>query len=100
MKDDQEHIQKIGSGLLSYENKEGCLPNSDNWCDSIIESEENISGWDFMGGGKRDNTAGYAFNDNLSGISAEKLEPNTILIFETDVTWNFSGGSEDFPKIK
>ena len=33
----------------------------------------------------------YAFNKALSGKNIDEVNPNTVMIFETDLGWNGSG---------
>ena len=37
----------------------------------------------------------YAFNKALSGKNIAEVNPNTVMIFETDLGWNGSGRLED-----
>ncbi len=93
----QHSIQVIGKSVLSYTSETENFPNSNNWCDIVIEREKGIYPWYFKLGGKQDNSCGFAFNDNLSKLPIDGLEPNTVLIFEADGPWNFTSGPEQFP---
>lgn len=94
----QDLIQKAGTTLLSYETESRHFPNSKNWCDLVLEKGKKIPYWEFKWGfGKRENSCSFAFNDNLSDLPIDGLDPNTVLIFEADGHWNFAGGVELFP---
>ena len=37
----------------------------------------------------------YAFNTALSGKNLNEVNPGTVIVFETDLGWNGSGGLKD-----
>ena len=39
----------------------------------------------------------YAFNSKLGGMDVSKVNPQTVMIFESDGGWNANGGSELLP---
>jgi hypothetical protein len=90
-------LLKVGSALLSCENKVGRFPDSNDWCDLVLKKDVDLSDWHFNPSGRLDNSCGFAFNKNLSELSVDSLAPNTVLIFEADGPWNFAGKQEQFP---
>jgi prepilin-type processing-associated H-X9-DG protein len=40
------------------------------------------------------NRCNYAFNSKLDGLELGKIDPQTVMIFESDTGWNANGGSE------
>ena len=43
---------------------------------------------------KSNTRCSYAFNAKLGGMDESKINPNTVMIFESDNGWNANGGSE------
>jgi prepilin-type processing-associated H-X9-DG protein len=68
------------------------LPAASNWCDSLLPfvGSTNV----FQCPATTNDSCGYAFNTNLSGMNRLKINPRTVLIFESDGGWNASGGPE------
>ena len=81
---------------------DGNLPDSDKWCDSIFKEVGTLkvfaSPQDPFAMSQVDEgikVSSYAFNKALSGKKEAEVNPNTVMIFETDLGWNGSGGLED-----
>jgi hypothetical protein len=78
--------------LYSGDNQ-GQLPSATTWCDAIRT---------YAGSGKIFKCAAtnsgsrcdYAFNAKLGGMDENKIDPHTVMIFESDGDWNANGGSE------
>jgi prepilin-type processing-associated H-X9-DG protein len=69
-----------------------CLPPAAAWCDAI---EPNITPNVYKRpGADPASRCGYAFNAALSGRDETKVNPDTVMIFESDAGWNANGGSE------
>ncbi len=68
------------------------LPAATNWCDATISSAGSPKIYSCPGSPNL--RSGYAFNTNLSGMEEGKIDPGTVLIFESDAGWNASGGKE------
>jgi prepilin-type processing-associated H-X9-DG protein len=69
------------------------FPPAATWCDAI----RSYAGSDkpFQCPAAKSNTrCNYAFNAKLNGLDEGKINPNTVLFFETEGGWNVSGGSE------
>lgn len=93
----QMSIQRIGNEMLSYEIKIGHLPDSNDWCNIIFSREKKIDRGTFATAAKQESPCSFAFNNNLSKLPIDGLDPNTVLIFEADGPLNFAGGPELFP---
>ncbi|MHC4575305.1 MAG: hypothetical protein ACYS76_14430 [Planctomycetota bacterium] len=97
------NLELLGKELRKYaEAHGGYLPVADQWCDSLIENNteltedhfrhpqpEILAGmFDFKG------TCQFAFNRNLSGLPVADLPHDVVLIFEADGDWNLNGTGE------
>ena len=82
----------IGVRLYSGDNKDQ-LPPAATWCDAIQPEAGTTNIFrcpaDFSG-----SRCSYAFNAKLGGMDESKINPNTVMIFESDGGWNANGGSE------
>lgn len=78
--------------LYSNENKDQ-FPPAATWCDAIrtyVGSDKPFHcPADFSG-----SRCSYAFNAKLGGMDESKINPHTVMIFESDGGWNANGGSE------
>jgi len=78
--------------LYSNDNKDQ-FPPAATWCDAIrshVGSERVFQ----CPAGDQSQRCHYAYNARLDGLDASKVNPNTVLIFETGGGWNVSGGPE------
>ena len=69
------------------------LPTAATWCDIIKDnggSEKNFKCAAANPGSRCD----YAFNAKLDGMDESKVNPLTVMIFESDAGWNANGGPE------
>jgi prepilin-type processing-associated H-X9-DG protein len=75
-------------------NHQDHFPSAQSWCDDLKQ---------YLGGNTRvyrcpaadlGDRCDYAFNSKLSGMDTKKVNPQTVLFFETDSGWNASGGPE------
>ncbi|HTV63766.1 MAG TPA: DUF4190 domain-containing protein [Verrucomicrobiae bacterium] len=68
------------------------LPPSATWCDAIKPFVGSEKSFQYPGGnpGRCD----FAFNAKLDGMAESKVNPETVMIFESDSGWNASGGRE------
>lgn len=89
----KDKIMVIGDALLSYERDKDQFPSSQHWCDSIFKQEGDsrraLQYWTEVDD--------VVFNIHLSELPIDDLDPNTVLIYEAEGTWNCAGGSELFP---
>jgi len=70
----------------------GQLPPAATWCDAI---QTNVgSPKVFQCPSKPGHRCAYAFNAKLDGKKENEINPNTVVLFESDLGWNGSGGAE------
>jgi hypothetical protein len=69
------------------------FPPAATWCDAIKASvgSEKVFKCPAADGSSR---CDYAFNVKLDGLEEDKINPQTVEIFESDAGWNASGGPE------
>jgi len=71
------------------------LPPAATWCDAIHSAVGNdqvfkcVAATDFL-----TSRCGYAFNARLDGLDTHAVNPQTVLLFESDKGWNANGGPE------
>lgn len=69
------------------------LPPAATWCDAIKAN----AGADKVfkcPAAKASGRCDYAFNAKLDGLDENKINPQTVMIFEADADWNAHGGAE------
>ncbi len=72
------------------------MPPAATWCDAIKPSV----GSDIVfrcTAADSSNRCDYAFNSKLDGLELGKVNPQTVMIFESDGGWNAKGGPELLP---
>jgi prepilin-type processing-associated H-X9-DG protein len=81
--------------IYSGDNKDQ-FPPAATWCDAIktMSGSDNIFRCPAVNSPSRCN---YAFNAKLGGMDQGKVNPQTVMIFESDAGWNASGGPELLP---
>jgi len=92
-------IKSLIGYSLDHDDK---LPEADKWCDAIIREAQTIkiyaSPQDPVVVAQADSgqkVSSYAFNKALSGKNLNEVNPQTVMVFETDLGWNGSGGLKD-----
>ena len=88
-------LKQLGLAARMYANDhQDKFPKAETWSDDIR---------DFVGSAKvfkagndpSPSPCSYAYNEKLSGMDVSKIDPRTVLFFETENgKWNGSGGSE------
>src|SRR6185369_17459342 len=87
-------LKQLGLAARMYANEHNDkFPSAKTWCHDIKEFVGNPKVY------KAPNDSGpgecsYAFNEKLSGMDEGKINPQTVLFFETEAGWNRSGGPE------
>jgi hypothetical protein len=78
--------------IYSSDNKDQFPPDA-TWCDAINQAvgSEKVFKCNAANSSSR---CDYAFNAKLSGLDINKVNPQTVLIFESDGGWNANGGPE------
>jgi prepilin-type processing-associated H-X9-DG protein len=79
--------------LYSNDNNDR-FPPATTWCDAILTYTSGSTTIYQCPAGDRSKRCDYAFNAKLGGMSLTKVNPNTVVLFETDGGWNASGGPE------
>jgi len=77
--------------MYAADNKD-TLPPAETWCDGIrtLVGSPQVYRCILI----PDQRCAYAFNSRLSGKETSEVNPQTVLIFESDTGWNASGGPE------
>jgi hypothetical protein len=78
--------------IYSGDNKDQ-LPPAATWCDAIRTSTGSDKPYQCPMG-KSNARCSYAFNAKLGGMDKNKIDPHTVMIFESDAGWNANGGPE------
>ena len=88
--------------LATAQDNNDKLPDSDKWCDAIFKEAFTVkiyaSPQDPVAVSQADSgqkVSSYAFNKALSGKNLNEVNPQTVMVFETDLGWNGSGGLKD-----
>jgi len=100
----------LSKSIITYSEKHnGEFPNPSKWCDLIIDEPNNkfesknyspnylnlFCIERFRCPSAKETKSGYAFNKNLAGKRISEVDPNVIVVFETNaVGWNQNGGPE------
>jgi hypothetical protein len=89
-----QNERQLGEALENYaRGHDGHFPAAATWCDAIkttVGSERIFKCPAANSAGRCD----YAFNVKLDGMDAGKIDPQTVMIFESDGGWNANGGPE------
>jgi hypothetical protein len=67
------------------------LPAASNWCECLMPFAASTN---ILQCPATNEPCGYAFNTNLSGMNIGRINPRTVLFFESDAGWDASGGPE------
>lgn len=88
------NVQQLGLAVRIYagDNKDQ-FPPAATWCDAINQAvgSEKVFKCNAVNSGSR---CDYAFNAKLSGLDINKVNPETVMLFESDGGWNANGGPE------
>lgn len=90
------NLRDLGYRLNKYgEERDGQLPPTKNWCDALIEFDSYSSHEMRKGWVKNDEgLCEFAFNANLSELKLAELPKDVVLLFETPLAKNPTGGLE------
>ena len=88
------NVKQLALGVRMYSNdNKDQFPPAATWCDAI-QSPYMGSDKPFQcPAGKSNTRCSYAFNAKLGGMDESKINPQTVIIFESDGGWNANGGS-------
>lgn len=89
----------LGVRMYSTDNKD-TFPSASSWCEALtpyVSPGQSPSGSSynvFACPMTSDQRCSYAYNKKLSGVDESKVDPQTVMIFESDAGWNAAGGAE------
>jgi type II secretory pathway pseudopilin PulG len=69
------------------------LPPAVTWCDAINSTVGQPSFF-VRPGSDPGSRCGYAFNAALGDLDESKVDPRTVMLFESDAGWNANGGAD------
>ncbi len=88
------HLRQLSLGVLMYAgHNDGQYPTASEWGDLVLEyagSDREL----FRCLAGPEGIYGYAFNKNLDGLKQDRVDPQTVMIFEADAVWNDAGGAD------
>jgi prepilin-type processing-associated H-X9-DG protein len=89
----------LGVRMYSSDNKD-TFPAATNWCEAMTQyvspgqSTPSSRLSVFTCPTQPERRCSYAYNRRLSGVEEGKVDPQTVLIFESDAGWDAAGGPE------
>jgi prepilin-type processing-associated H-X9-DG protein len=76
------------------ESHEEHFPAATNWCDALKEYVgDNTKVYKCVAANSAE-ACDYAYNAKVAGLDVKKVDPQTVLLFESKDGWNLSGGAE------
>ena len=81
----------LGVRMYSTDNKDA-FPAAGKWCDAINSYVG--SPRVFVCPSQPTARCGYAFNAKVAGLTVDKVNSRTVLLFESDAGWNAAGGAD------
>lgn len=93
------NMELLAKELEKYaQNHNGYLPNADNWCDVLMEQNQELTVENFRHPQvdllKLKGKCHIAYNRALSGKLIADISPDTVLLFEADGDWNLNGTAD------
>lgn len=90
--------KQLAQAVLMYSNDNtNHMPPAAKWCDAIkpLVGSDTVFRCVFFP--NPSNRSDYAFNSKLDGLELGKVNPQAVMIFESDGGWNANGGKELLP---
>jgi len=88
------NMQNLAKAMMAYaEDNEGIFPSSDHWCD-VLSDQPGVKKSMFKCKEVDDLSSAFSINVNVAGKNLAQLDPNMVMLFESDAGWNSAGGSE------
>jgi hypothetical protein len=88
------NMQNLTKALIAYaDQNEGFLPVAENWCDILVD-RPGVKKSMFKCKEADDPSTAFSININVAGKNLAQLDPNMVMLFESDAGWNSSGGPE------
>ena len=89
-------MKQLALGVRMYSSDHNDhYPSATNWCDSIktyVGFRKKV--FQRPAAENQNERCHYAYNARLSGVEEKRIDPSTVLLFETEGGWNVSGGKE------
>ena len=91
------NLATLGKTIASYSrDHNGCLPDANQWRDSLLEYDKNLTTDNFRH--PKINGRVIGFNSNLSKLRLDSLPADVVLLFEVQGDSGASGGEDVFVK--
>ncbi|MFZ0035746.1 MAG: DUF4190 domain-containing protein [Sedimentisphaerales bacterium] len=87
------NMAALNQAMINYVKDKNMYPDSEQWCDLLIEHEPNLSKKMFRCPCDQKGPSSYALNKNVVKSGAN-TPPDMVLLFESNPGWNQSGGPE------
>lgn len=90
--------KQLALGMLMFTSDHtNHFPVAATWCDAIDDNVGHNENLFKCPAADSTSQCDYAFNSKLDGMDADKVNPQTVMIFESDGGWNANGGVESLP---
>ena len=87
------NVRQLGLAVRIYaSDNSNTFPPAETWCDAITTYVGSTKVYQCSA--RPGLRCAYAFNDKLSGKKDDEVNPQAVMIFESDAGWNASSGSE------
>jgi hypothetical protein len=88
------NMKQLAVGVRIYAvDHDGQLPPAATWCDAIQSSVGSPKV--FQCPSEPERRCSYAFNAKLDGKKDSEINPQTVLLFESDAGWNGTGDADN-----
>lgn len=87
------YLKGLMAAFEIYKNDYSHLPDSDNWCDAVVQ-ECDIDKKHMCCPFVKSDLCSYAMNENIPA-DAKELPDDLVVLFESAPAWNQAGGPED-----
>jgi prepilin-type processing-associated H-X9-DG protein len=88
------NLKQLALAARMYANDSGDrFPYATNWCEAL-QGYSLAQKVFYCPANRESQLCGYGYNAAVSGLTEDKINPNTVLFFEIPGGWNVSGGPE------
>lgn len=88
------NMKGLSMAIMVYaDDYEGRFPTADQWCDLLMEHAD-VSNRSLQCPISPEGSFSYAFNRNLDGLTTDKVDPDVVMLFESEPGRNMTGGPE------
>ena len=95
------NLKQLALGVRMYSGDHNdTFPAATNWCEALtpyVAPGQGVASAQrsvFACPSRPGQRSTYAYNQKLSGVAESKVDPQTVMIFESDAGWNAAGGPE------